>query len=53
VGAVAAGEFADSFDPFVAAFGDHVGGAKVTAEVGAFLVPAHQEDSFGAEPFGG
>ena len=52
VGAVAAGEFADLRDAFLAARGDDVGGAELAAEVGAVLVAAHQDDPFGAEPLG-
>ena len=53
VGAVAAGELADLRDALLAALGDDVGGAELAAEVGAVLVPAHQDDPLGAEPLGG
>ena len=46
------GEFQDGVDAVLAACGDHVGGAEFTAEVGAGLVPAHQDDPLGAELLG-
>ena len=52
VGAVAAGELADSVDALLAALGDHVGGAELAAEVGAGLVAAHQDDLLGAQALG-
>ena len=36
-------------DAVLAALGDHVGGAELAAEVGAGLVPAHQDDALGTE----
>ena len=52
VGAVAAGQLAHLRDALLAALGDDVGGAELAAEVGAGLVPAHQDDLLGAEPLG-
>ena len=52
VGAVAAGELADLRDALLAALGDDVGGAELPAQVGAVLVPAHQDDLLGAQPLG-
>ena len=48
----ALGEFQDGVDAVLAAFGDHVGGPELAAEVGAGLVPAHQDDPLGAELLG-
>jgi hypothetical protein len=53
VRAVATGEFVHFGDALVAAFGDDVGGTEFQAEIGAVLVPAHQDDPFGAQSFGG
>ena len=50
--AVAAGQFQHAFDALLAALGDDVGGAELAAQVGALLVPAHQDDLLGAEPLG-
>jgi hypothetical protein len=50
VRAVATGELPRPFDALVAALGDDVGGAELAAEVGAVVVPAHQQDPLGAEP---
>src|SRR5688500_256854 len=47
VGAIAAGEFAHALDALLAALGDHVRGAELAAEVGALLVPAHEDDLLG------
>ena len=53
VGAVAAGQFQDAFDTFLAALGDDVGGAELAAQIGAVGVPAHQDDLLGAQPLRG
>lgn len=53
VGAVAAGEVHDLGDAGFATFGHHVGGPEFAAQVGAVFVPAHEDDAFGAEGFGG
>ena len=53
VGAVAAGQLADLLDALLAALGDDVGGAELEAQVGAGLVPAHEDDLLGAQPLGG
>ena len=52
VGAVAAGQLPDLRDALLAALGDDVGGAELATQVGAGLVPAHQDDLLGAEPLG-
>ena len=52
VGAVAPGELAHLRDALLAALGDDVGGAELQAQVGAGLVPAHQDDLLGAQPLG-
>ncbi len=52
VSAVAAGQLTDLLDAFGASFGDDVGGAELAAQIGAVLVPAHQNDLLGAEAFG-
>jgi hypothetical protein len=49
VGPLAAGELAHTFDAFLPAFGDDIGGPEVAAEVGAVLVAAHGDDLLGAE----
>ena len=44
MGRVTSGQLPNLLDAFVAAFGDHVGGSELLAEVGAVGVAAHQDD---------
>ena len=52
-GAVPAGQLPDPCDALLATLGDHLGGAELAAELGALLVPAHEQDLVGAQPPGG
>jgi hypothetical protein len=52
VSALAAGKFLHAFDAFCASLGDDVGGTELDTEAGAVLVPAHEDDPFGAELLG-
>ena len=49
---MAASEVVDVGGALGASLGDDVGGAELAAEVGARLVPPHQDDLLGAEPLG-
>src|SRR5260370_4516541 len=40
----------DPLDALRTPFGYHVGGAELDTEIGAVLVPAHQDDPLSAEP---
>ncbi len=51
-GAGPAGWVTDFGDAFLAAPGDDVGDAELEAQVGAVLVPSHQDDPFRARPLG-
>lgn len=50
LGAVPAGELADILDAFLTALGNDVRGAELEAEVGAALVPTHEDDLLRAQP---
>jgi hypothetical protein len=53
VGSVAAGQFAHALECLITVFGDDVGGAELTGEVGAGGVVAQDDDLGGAQPLGG
>ena len=53
VRAVTAGQLPNPFDALLAALGHDVGRAELTAQIGAVVVPAHQDDLLGAEPLRG
>ena len=53
MGAIAAGQLAHPLDAFVTPLGHHVGGPELTPQIGAILVPAHQNDPFSTKALGG
>src|SRR6202034_3099511 len=52
VGAIAPGQLAHLLHTLLAALGDHVRRTELAAKIGARLVPAHENDPLGPEPFG-
>ena len=53
VGAIAAGQVANSLDTLVATLGDHIGGSELDTDVGTVLVPTHQHDPLSTQTPGG